>query len=113
MIFSSQVIDNLKTQPNMVTALLEELESRMADQEMRNMAWKLADEEDGYKVNIRDNSMMTITLLFTGRQLQCAQHQRLPGSEHGPGQPQQGSEHPRPQCSPAPWRQTQTPLPGE
>ena len=57
-IFSSQVIDNLKTQPNMVTALLEELESRLADQEMRSMAWKLADEEDGYKVDIRDNSMM-------------------------------------------------------
>ena len=71
MIFSSQVIDNLKSQPNMVTALLEELESRMADQEMRNMAWKLADEEEGYKVNIRDNSIMTLTLLFTGRQLQC------------------------------------------
>ena len=55
MIFSSQVIDNLKTQPNMVTALLEELENRLADQEMRSMAWKLADEEDGYKVDIRDN----------------------------------------------------------
>ena len=58
MIFSSQVIDNLKTQPNMVTALLEELENRLADQEMRSMAWKLADEEDGYKVDIRDHSMM-------------------------------------------------------
>ena len=55
MIFSSQVIDNLKTQPNMVTALLEELENRLADQEMRSMAWKLADEEDGYKVDISDN----------------------------------------------------------
>ena len=55
MIFSYQVIDNLKTQPNMVTALLEELENRLADQEMRSMAWKLADEEDGYKVDIRDN----------------------------------------------------------
>ena len=55
MIFPSQVIDNLKTQPNMVTALLEELENRLADQEMRSMAWKLADEEDGYKVDIRDN----------------------------------------------------------
>ena len=49
------MIDNLKTQPNMVTALLEELENRLADQEMRSMAWKLADEEDGYKVDIRDN----------------------------------------------------------
>ena len=58
MIFSFQVIDNLKTQPNMVTALLEELESRLADQEMRSMAWKLADEEDGYKVDIRDNMSM-------------------------------------------------------
>ena len=46
----SQVIDNLKQTPNLVTALLEELESRLADQEMRSMAWKLADEEDGYKV---------------------------------------------------------------
>ena len=55
MIFPSRVIDNLKTQPNMVTALLEELENRLADQEMRSMAWKLADEEDGYKVDIRDN----------------------------------------------------------
>ena len=43
------VIDNLKTQPNMVVAVLDELESRMSDQEMRSMAWKLADEEDGYK----------------------------------------------------------------
>ena len=45
-----QVIDNLKQTPNLVVALLEELESRLADQEMRSMAWKLADEEDGYKV---------------------------------------------------------------
>ena len=44
------MIDNLKQTPNLVTALLEELESRLADQEMRSMAWKLADEEDGYKV---------------------------------------------------------------
>ena len=46
----AQVIDNLKQTPNLVVALLEELESRLADQEMRSMAWKLADEEDGYKV---------------------------------------------------------------
>ena len=54
----SQVIDNLKPTPNLVVALLEELESRLADQEMRSMAWKLADEEDGYKV--RHHTMMTM-----------------------------------------------------
>ena len=43
------VIDNLRTTPTLVTAVLEELESRLADQELRSMAWKLADEEDGYK----------------------------------------------------------------
>ena len=43
------VIDNLRSTPTLVTAVLEELESRLADQELRSMAWKLADEEDGYK----------------------------------------------------------------
>ena len=47
-----QVIDNLRQTPTLATAMLEELESRLADQEMRSMAWKLADEEDGYKVSV-------------------------------------------------------------
>ena len=41
------VIDNLKTTPNQVTNVLEEIESRLLDQELKTH-W-LADEEDGYK----------------------------------------------------------------
>ena len=46
------MIDNLRQTPTLATAMLEELESRLADQEMRSMAWKLSDEEDGYKVSV-------------------------------------------------------------
>ena len=52
MSYHLQVIDNLRQTPTLATAMLEELESRLADQEMRSMAWKLADEEDGYKVSV-------------------------------------------------------------
>ena len=41
------VIDNLKQNPNMVTGVLEELESRLTNEQERSR-W-LADEEDGYK----------------------------------------------------------------
>ena len=41
------VIDNLKSTPNQVTNVLEEIESRLLDQELKTH-W-LADEEDGYK----------------------------------------------------------------
>jgi len=46
------VIDNLKQNPNMVTGVLEELESRLSNDKERSR-W-LADEEDGYKGDAPD-----------------------------------------------------------
>jgi hypothetical protein len=65
------VIDNLRQTPTLATAMLEELESRLADQEMRSMAWKLADEEDGYK---GDSYSVHNTSGYLGQNLAHAQN---------------------------------------